>query len=146
MLGLLLLLGAMTFGSTATYFLSTRIIFEQRIAFGSVFGLALMSVTLFLLSLLVGFSMLTVFFMTLILLCGSAFLLARFGKELRRDWRDLKKRSKTLPWRAVAAVFLLFMTLLMAIFSRSIYQQDGTIYAGFSNVWGDWNQIGRAHV
>lgn len=140
MLGLLLLLGAMTFGSAATYFLPTRIILEQRIAFGSVFGLALMSVTLFLLSLLVGFSMLTVFFMALILLCGSAVLFARFGKELGRDWRDLKKRSKALPWRTVAVVFLLFMTLLVAIFSRSIYQQDGVIYAGFSNVWGDWNQ------
>ncbi len=140
MLGLLLLISAMTFGSAVTYFVPTKLLLEQRLTFGSIFGLAFMSVSLFLVSLVAGFSMITVFVMTLLLLCLSAVLLARFSTHIKRDWKNLKKRSKALSWRATAGVFLLFMLLLGVIFNRSIYEQNGSVYAGFSNVWGDWNQ------
>lgn len=140
MLGVLFLLAAMWAGIVLGRLVPAPLRLEERVAIGATVGLAIATLVTFVMSWLFGFTVWTVWIMTLLLGLGAAVGSARLAPLFAADWRDLRVRSKTVGWRISAGVFLLFALILGAIFMHSLYSEPGYLYVGFSNVWGDWNQ------
>lgn len=140
MLAILFILASGILGFRLTYLLPMTFRLEERVAVGMPAGFALTTLTGFLLALAFGMSVWIVAgigtIAGIIGLIGSLSI----SKRIRTDWRDLKKRSRTRRFWLAGGVFIFFAAILAVVFSHALTQQDGTIYAGFSNVWGDWNQ------
>ncbi len=143
MLATLFLLSAILLGTTLTYALPLRLFFAERFLIGVPLGLAVSG--------LVGFVGALSFGLTETVvagLVGIAVLATIAPWAARPDWRkrlgaDLRgsldplRHPKTV---AVALVFLVFAFALGLILSHAIFIQNGTVWAAFTNVWGDWNQ------
>lgn len=140
MLALLYLAASVVLGFWLTYLTRAPLRLEERLAFGTAVGLAVTTLAAFVLALLAGLSpWLLAFVGANAGAAGIIGLIAR-PKPVQDDWRDFKGRSRAGRFWGEAGVFGGVSGLLLLIFSHAIFMQDGVIYAGFPNVWGDWNQ------
>lgn len=142
MLAVLFLLASVIFGFWLTYPTGAPLRLEERLAMGTALGLAVTTLFAFLVSLLTGVSEVSVAILgTLAGIAGGVGLLSRrWNPILLADWRDFRKRARTRGFWIGAVVFGIIAAGLLLIFNHAIFSYQGTIYAGFGNVWGDWNQ------
>lgn len=142
MLATLFLIVSISAGFTLTYFVPMRLTLGERLFIGSSVGLAVSSLATFKLALAFGLSALSISLavglMALAVMVSALSSAHRqeFLNDLRRAVMHVRERRNAL----LIAVFGLFAGLLGLILGHAIFIQDGTLYAAFTNVWGDWNQ------
>ncbi len=139
----LFLCASLAIGISLVYVVPTRLRLEERIAMGVPIGLAIGTLTTFVCGWLAGFSLATIVAVSIGLLVGSSTVWWRSAlsrQRLRTDWSEFTRRATTSRFWLGLAIILPFALMLGLIFWSAIFSQHGTIYAGFSNVWGDWNQ------
>ena len=141
MVAAVLLLTALAAGVSLAGWLPARLRLEERLVAAVPLGLAAAALLGFLVSLVTGLSDSAV-----VVTSGGLALLAMAGwwpawrPDWRADWRDLRRRTRTGRFWAYQLVFLLFAGLLGAVFTNAFFEQDGSLYAGWVNIWGDWSQ------
>jgi hypothetical protein len=141
-LAILFILTSGLLGVRLTYLLPMAFRLEERVVMGIPVGLALTTLAGFLTAWVAGMSVWVVAGVgTVAGVIGVLGLLSGSRPTaLRTEWRDLRKRSRTKRFWLASAVFALFALLLGIIFAHALTADGDTIYAGFANVWGDWNQ------
>lgn len=115
---------------------------EDRLFIGVPVGLATGTLLVFAASLLLGFSPATIASVTATLgmLTVGSLWPASGRRQVQSDIRELPQRARTSTFWLGVAVYLGLASLLSFIFAHALFVQNGVLYAGFSNVWGDWNQ------
>lgn len=142
MLAVFFLLSAGAFGTSLACLIPTGFRLEERLAIGAVIGLAVSTLLGFVLSWVFNLSPTLVGIESMALLAAALALSRRqrVRLTLSSEWRELKARLDTTEFWIMAAVFFIFTMLLFLIFKHALFIEDGTLFAGFGNVWGDWNQ------
>lgn len=142
MFAVLFLLSSLTLGVTLALLIPAKLRLEERLAMGTAIGLAVGGLTTFLLALVIKLTLLSIGSIIVAELAAVvvAWRLRPLAKQVRAESRDLGKRSRTREWRLNLLVFVLLGGLLSVIMWHAAFVSNGTMYAGFSNIWGDWNQ------
>ncbi|MBV8300486.1 MAG: hypothetical protein JOY68_01015, partial [Candidatus Dormibacteraeota bacterium] len=112
-------------------------------AAGVVLGVVLSSAATFVLSLFAGLNDATVFagplWVVLLALATS-----RWTGNPARRWvatgRATLARWSQRPPIAMAGITVVALVLAVLIYSRTVYQQNGSVLAGYETVWADWSQ------
>lgn len=129
-------------GTALTYSIPLRLSLPERVFIGTAIGLASSTLLTFAVSLAFGFTLPGAGISAGLpaLTAVAIALVPRFRAEcaadVRRGIRALGSRTN----RVVMIVFGVFAVALGLILGHAIFIHDGTLYAAFSNVWGDWNQ------
>lgn len=141
MLAILFLLSGMALGTTLAYAIPTRLRFEERIFMGVPIGLAVLTLATFAISLVTGVGSWPIAAVTGAggLAAGVLWRQPALRKRLAEEAADLHRRSRTRRFRLGAVVYGAFALLLIFLFWQSLTVQNGTIYAGSLNIWGDWS-------
>lgn len=141
MLAIAFLLVCGLFGTMATTLLPVSLRLEERVWMGVPVGLAvggLLSFAVALLGAEQAAGPVTVGLLTLatIALLGSSGRRRTLWESIREMPGRLKRPSAILG----LVIYLTWAAVLTVILAHAIFVKDGTLYAGFANVWGDWNQ------
>lgn len=142
MLGTIFLLLSAGFGTILTYLTAAPLRLEERLFMGTAVGLGLSTLAVFAGSTIAGFSDATIAAVAAAMAIGSAIVLGRATVRslVRGDVKDFLSRAQRWPFWLYVGVFGIFAALLTVLFTHALFLDGGTMYAGFSNIWGDWNQ------
>lgn len=143
MLALGYLLISLAAGFSLAYLIpTTKLRLEDRVCLAIPIGFAVAGLLTFGAALLFVLNVWTIGLVTTLLMIFSieSWFRDRLRRPLKRDWRDFRKRLKARQGWPTALVYLGFAALLTYVYWHAIFLQDGSLWAGFGNVWGDWNQ------
>ncbi len=140
MLAILFLVSGVGLGTTLAYLIPARLRLEERVFMGIPLGLAVLSLLMFLVALVTGLSPWPVAAVSAAGSLGAGLLwqLPAGRKRLATELADLRGRLRTRRWLAGGVVYGGFALLLTLLFWNSLTLENGTIYAGSLNIWGDW--------
>ncbi|HEY8109144.1 MAG TPA: hypothetical protein VIF43_04005 [Patescibacteria group bacterium] len=142
MLSVLFLISAAAFGTCVACLLPIKFRIEERVFAGIPVGLAVGGLLGFVWALLFGMSAAAVAVPSALLSAGALAIGWRSGipDQVASEAKDFRKRWRGRWFRLGALAFLALAALLSTIMWRALFEDGGSIYAGFGNVWGDWNQ------
>ncbi|MDP4000357.1 MAG: hypothetical protein Q8Q11_02920 [bacterium] len=142
MLSVFFLLSAASFGISIAYLLPIALRIEERMFAGIPIGLAVGGLLGFVYSLYFGLSDGAVFAASIVLTAAAAAVGWRAGipEKVGAEAGDFRKRLHRRSFKLGLAAFIGIAAALIAIMWRALFEDGGMLYAGFGNVWGDWNQ------
>ena len=142
MLGIFFLLSTVAFGFSLAYLLPLALRIEERVFAGVPIGLAAGGLTGFVYALLFGMDAGALLVPALLGAVGTVAIWRRAAvrRRIREEFADVRARLRTWPFRVGAVLFGGLAAALGVIMWQALFAEGGTIYVGFSNVWGDWNQ------
>ncbi|MSU76113.1 hypothetical protein EXS54_01420 [Patescibacteria group bacterium] len=143
MLALGYLLISLAAGFTLAYAIpTTKLRFEDRVFLAIPIGFAVAGLLTFGAAMLFGLNVWVIGGVASILMIFSieSWFREYWRKPLKREWRDVRKRVRKRQGLGTFLVYLGIGAMLTYIYWSAIFLQDGSLFAGFGNVWGDWNQ------
>ena len=142
MISVLFLLGTSAFGICVAYLLPLALRIEERVFAGIPIGLAVGGLLGFAYALLFGMSAAAVLVPGVLLAAAALVIGWRAGipDRVTADAKEFRKRLRNRWSKVGLVIFVGFALLLAIIMWQALLEDGGTIYAGFGNVWGDWNQ------
>lgn len=143
MLALAYLLISLATGFTLAYAVPTaKLRFEDRVFLSIPIGFAVAGLLTFAAAWLFGLNVWVIGGVATVLMVFGieSWFWDRWRQPLKREWRDLRKRIRKRQGLGTFLVYLGFAALLTYIYWNALFLHDGSLFAGFGNVWGDWNQ------
>ncbi|MBV8445578.1 MAG: hypothetical protein JOZ92_06650, partial [Candidatus Dormibacteraeota bacterium] len=130
-------------GAAVCGLVGAHVTLMERVAAGAVLGVVLSSAATFVLALFAGLNDATVFagplWVMLVALAMSRWTGNPAGRWVATGRVTLARWSQRPPI-AMAGVALVALVLAVLIYSRTVYQQNGSVLAGYETVWADWSQ------
>lgn len=143
MISTLFFILAIILGVLLLYLLRIKIFLEEKIAWGLIFGVLVLTFLSFILAFFFGFTWIIILlaFLSAILIIGI--LSFRYRKDISQrityDLELLKKRFKTKKLTVFSIVFVLAVLFSSILWTKVFFEKEEGIFTiAVGGVWGDW--------